>query len=157
MAATGAVLIGLGVSIDASKSAQRAQERGEGLAASSEATERAVARRRRVREQRIKAGQLRQSAINTGVFESSGEEAGFSSLASDLGFTSGVESQMEATSAEMRRNSRAMGKAKIKGQIGGALQTFGFQTLGNSLTAADVTKQVEQDVADIFASDPGLF
>lgn len=157
MAVAGVVIavIGLAVSVDAAQDAAEAREKQAANQASKEATDRAIARRKAIRVQRIKKAQLEQSAVNTGVAESSGEIAGVGGLSSDFAVTQGALSSDKATSLRSFNNARDLGKAQVKAAVGSSLQSVGSSVFSASQVGkADLT--VDQEIAAMF-NEEGLF
>ena len=152
MAVVGAVVavIGLGLSIDAANKQERATEEEARNIASQEASDRAIQRRKLVRQQRIKRAQLEQAAINTGVSDSSGEIAGVGGLASDFAIGQGFLASREATSLRSLESARDIGKARVQSATGSALQSVGFQVIGANLEGKP-DLEVDQEVDDVFS------
>jgi len=164
MAITGAVIavIGLGVSIDSAKASKRASDRQSANQASADATERAIKRRKAIRQQRIKSAQIEQSAINTSVSSSSGEIAGVSGTASNFAASESALSSNAATSLRSLNNARDMSKAGVKAAYGSALQSIGTSVASANLKGTPSTPSggdvagAEAAVADMF-TDTDLF
>ena len=157
MAIAGAVIavVGLAVSVDAAKASKRAQDRQAANQASAAATERAIKRRKSIRQQRIRAAQLEQSAVNTGVAGSSGEIAGLAGTASTFASSEAALSSGAATSLRSLNNARDIGKAGVKSAVGGALTSIGSSVIGANQKGT-ASPSADAQVADIF-NDPDLF
>lgn len=118
MGYTAVVIASAAISNYQSNKQEAFQERQERIQQSQAATRRFSQRRRQLREQRIKAAQIQQAAITTGVSESSGEIGATGALATNFAANEAFLRGEERLSQQSATAARSLSSGARKAAIG---------------------------------------
>lgn len=132
--------------IQASKESNRAQRRAASVAQAQNTVSMQDNVREQIRQERIRTAQIQQSAVNTGVGQSSGDIGGVSALTSQVGSNIGsMSGQIDSESSILNYRNQAS-SLMSQANTWGAIASLGFK----GFNVFSETPQFKKDVANIF-------